>query len=86
MQKDSLFLTIIADDTPNLNFIRANAALLAQYSTVFNGIQTALEKEELLERLWNTEYNAELIRNADRYIGIRFNSSTALSMFLLKWS
>lgn len=86
MQKDSLFLPIITDNTPNLNFIRANTALLAQHVTVFNSLQTSLEKEELLEKLWDTEYSAKLIRNTDKYIGIRFNSSTSLSMFLLKWS
>lgn len=86
MQNDSLFLSIITDDTPNLNFIRANATLLAQHSTVFNSLKTDVEKEELLEKLWDTEYGASLIRNSNKYIGIKFNSNTSLSMFLLKWS
>jgi hypothetical protein len=86
MHSISLIISAIVDNRPNLQFIRANADLLNRHSVLFNQLESPLEKEELLTNLWNTEYNAQLIKDTNKYTGVKFHNASALSMFLLEWS
>jgi hypothetical protein len=86
MHSDPLIIPAIIDNCPNSQVIRANAALLNQHFLLFNQLQSSLEKEDFLNDLWNTEYNACLIKDTDKYTGVKFHNAGALSMFLLEWS
>jgi hypothetical protein len=86
MHCDPLIISAIINNRPNSQFIRANASLLNRHSVLFNQLESPLKKEELLNDLWNTEYNACLIKDTGKYIGVKFHNAGALSMFLLEWS
>ena len=86
MQIDPLFLSTVTDNAPNLTFVRANARLINCHSTIFNKLQTDSKRDDLLETLWVTEYNAQLVKDSKRYTGIKFKDKQSLSMFLLRWS
>jgi hypothetical protein len=86
MHCDPLIIPTIIDNGPNSQFIRASVALLDRHSVLFNQLESPLEKEELLNDLWNTEYDACLIKDTGKYTGVKFHNAGALSMFLLKWS
>ena len=86
MHCDPLIIPTIIDNCPNSQFIRANVALLDRHSVLFNQLENPLEKEELLNDLWNTEYNACLIKDTSKYTEVKFHNAGALSMFLLEWS
>ena len=86
MHSDPLIIPAIINNCPNSQFIRANAALLNQHFVLFNQLQSPLEKEDLLNDLWNMKYNACLIKGTGKYTGVKFRNAGSLSMFLLEWS
>jgi hypothetical protein len=85
MHSDPLVIPVIINNDPNPQFIRANVELLKKHSMLFDQMQSSQEKEDLLNDLWNTTYNACLIKDSKKYVGIRFHNTSSLSMFLLKW-
>jgi hypothetical protein len=86
MHSDPLVIPVIINNDPNPQFIRANVELLKKNSMLFDQMQSSQEKEDLLNDLWKTTYNACLIKDYKQYTGIKFYNTGALSMFLLQWS
>jgi hypothetical protein len=71
--------------TINSLFVKANAFLLEKYSKDFQEIN-ASHKTALLEKLWLTEYKAELLKKDNQWSHISFNRTIDHTMFLLRWS
>jgi hypothetical protein len=86
MHSDPLFIATSVNNVPNLTFVRANTALITQHQASFDILQTDTEKEKLLISLWESEYQAQLIKQSNVFVGVKFHNNTALSMFLLQWS
>ena len=70
----------IVEDNSKINpaFTKANGRLLTFHADKF---LDCLDKKELLEKLWLTEYKASIKNNS-----IIFNRELDMTMFLLRWS
>ena len=74
------YLIPIVEDDSKINpaFTKANGNLLSYHADKFS---ECLNKKELLEELWLTEYKASITNNS-----IMFNRELDMTMFLLRWS
>ena len=70
----------------NLDFIRANSALITKYKDLINQQVDDNEKSLLLESLWNSNYKVEIVKDNNSWCKLKFASERAMTMFKLQWS
>jgi hypothetical protein len=70
----------------NLEFIRANGALITKYKDLFEQQADDTAKLSLLESLWNRDYKVEIIKNNNSWAKIKFASERSMMLFKLQWS
>ncbi len=78
-------IDIVIEGTVNPMFIKANSALIKKNKEKFNNLDLK-SKTNLLEELWRSTYNAELIQDNVAWSKISFADSKTMTMFQLKWS
>ena len=70
----------------NLEFIRANGALITKHKDLINQQVDNNEKLSLLESLWNSNYKVEIIKDNNSWVKLKFASERSMTLFKLQWS
>jgi hypothetical protein len=81
----SYTIDIVVDGAVNPMFIKANSALIQKNKGKFNSLDLK-SKTNLLEDLWRSTYNAELVQDTVAWSKIKFRDSKSMTLFQLKWS
>ena len=83
---DEYIINLADESTINLDFIRANSALITKYQDAINQQADDNAKLSLLESLWNSNYKVEIVKNNNSWTKLKFASERAMTMFKLQWS
>ena len=83
---DEYTINLTAGSEINLNFIRANSALITKYKDLINQQVDDNGRSLLLESLWNRDYKVEIIKDSNSWCKLKFASERAIIMFKLQWS
>ncbi len=83
---DDYTINLSNESEINLDFIRANSALITKYKDLINQQVNDSAKTLFLESLWNTDYKVEIIKDNSSWIKLKFASEQAMMMFKLRWS
>jgi hypothetical protein len=83
---DDCYIDIVSNKGINYNFIKANRYILKKYFKKLNNLDL-LDKKHTLERLWQKEFGAKLIKekNNTHWSKIVFPCRQSYLMFILKW-
>mgnify|MGYP001114320927 CR=1 FL=1 len=68
----------------NPAFVRCNSYIIQENFHLFKLLTTDDEKFSLLEKLWKTKFNIEVIPSKD-WKKLNFRSEKEKTLFLLKW-
>lgn len=83
---DDYIINLTDEFVVNLDFIRANSALITKYKDLIDQQASDNEKSVLLESLWNSNYKVEIIKNNNSWSKLKFSSERSMTMFKLQWS
>ena len=79
-------INLTTESEINLDFIRANGALITKYKDLINQQVDDDRKSLLLESLWNSDYKVEIIKDSNSWSKLKFASERSMTMFKLQWS
>lgn len=80
----NVFLKIFEDAKCNSTFLRCNSNIIKKHLHLFKSVSSNKEKFFLLEQLWKTELNIDLVPSGN-WTQLNFRSDKDKTMFLLKW-